>query len=191
MQRETKIMIAKIILGVIAAGGILTVACVAPNVLKAIDLFYDKKKRRYDIYKKRYYIKTRIGQLKKSGLIAFQRRNGKTFARLTEKGKEELLKYQLRETVIKKPKRWDKKWRVIIFDIKEYRKQTRDNLRRELKNLGFLRLQNSVWVYPYECEDVVIMLKAYFRLGKDVLYMTVDKIENDKWLKQEFELIQS
>jgi hypothetical protein len=189
MQKETKIKIVKIILGVIAAGGILTVAAVAPNALKMVDLFYGKEKRKYDIYKKRYYIKSSLVRLKERGLIEFQKRNNKSFVCLTEKGQKKLLKYQLREKVIRKPRKWDKKWRVVIFDIKEQARNLREGLRQELSNLGFVKLQNSVWVHPYECEEIIGMIKAYFEIGKDVLYMVVEKIENDGWLKEEFGLI--
>lgn len=189
MQRETKIKVAKIILKCVAAAGVLAVAAIAPNALQMIDLFYDKKKRRYDLYQKRHYIKTALGRLKDKGLIEFEKQNGKTFVRLTPKGEQNLLRYQLGELKIEKPKKWDRKWRIIIFDIKETRRKTRDNLRSELNNLGFKRLQDSVWVYPYDCEEVIILLKSCFYLGKDVLYMTVEKIENDKWLKKEFGLL--
>jgi len=77
---------------------------------------------------------------------------------------------------------------VVIFDIKERRKIIREELRKELINLGFRRLQNSVWIYPYECEELIIMLKSYFSIGKDVLYMVVERLENDKWLKRDFGL---
>lgn len=110
-------------------------------------------------------------------------------AALTPKGKEELLKYQLKKSPIKKPKKWDKKYRVIIFDIKEWKRNTRNQLRKQLIDLGFIRLQNSVWVYPHDCQELIILLKSYFHLGKEVLYMTADSIENDKWLKKEFGLI--
>jgi CRISPR-associated endonuclease Cas2 len=186
VKRETKILMGKIILGTIASAGVLTIAMVAPNALKAIDLFYPKEKRKYH---REYYVKKSVTKLKERGLIQFEKRDGMTFVGLTEKGRRELLKYQLRETSIKRPKRWDKKWRVIIFDIKEKRRIVRDRLRKELVNLGFLRLQNSVWIYPYDCEQIVIMLKSYFQIGKDVLYMTVDQVENDRWLKEEFGLI--
>ncbi len=188
MQKETKIKVAKVILGVVNAAGVLAVAAVAPNALQAIDLFYDKKKRRYDIYKKRYYINTSINKLKDKSLIKFEKEGEKTFVRLTEKGELELSKYRFQEKRIEKPAKWDKKWRVVIFDIKEHRKKTRNGLRRELINLNFVRLQNSVWAYPYECEEIIIMLKSYFGIGKDVLYMVVEKIENDKWLKKDFGL---
>lgn len=185
MKRETKIKIGKIILGTIAVAGVLAVAAIAPNVLQAIDLFRGKEKRKYH---QGYYLKRTIAKMKEKGLIEFQEKNGKFFARLTEKGKQELLKYQLQQAFIEKPKKWDKKWRLIIFDIKEKRRNIRNGLREELVNLGFSRLQDSVWVYPYDCEEITIMLKSYFHLGKDVLYITADKIENDKWLKEKFNL---
>ena len=185
MEKETKILVGKIILGVIAAAGVVAIAVVAGNAIQAVKMFDGKKERKYHLGS---YVNRNIRRLKNRGMIKFERRDGKSFVMLTEKGQKELLKYQLREVVIRKPKRWDKKWRVLIFDIKEKRKIARDELRRELANLGFVRLQNSVWVHPYECEEVIIMLKSYFRLGKDVLYLVVERIENDRWLKENFGL---
>jgi len=57
-----------------------------------------------------------------------------------------------------------------------------------LKAIGFVQLQKSVWVFPYDCEDLIILLKADFKVGKDVLYMIVDKIENDREIKKVFNL---
>lgn len=185
MKRETKIKVGKIILGSIATAGLISMAVLAPNAVQALEMFWGKDKRKYNT---KYYIKTTINKLAQRGLIQFQAEKGKTFIRLTKNGKEELLKYRLGDIKIKKPKKWDKKWRLIIFDIKEERKKTRDAFRNELLNLGFRKLQNSVWVYPYDCEEVVIMLKAHFHAGKDILYITAEKIENDKWLKREFNL---
>src|SRR3989344_5935024 len=87
---------------------------------------------------------------------------------------------------IKKPSRWDGRWRVLIFDVPEYRKTVRDKIRRTLMHIGFVRLQDSVWVYPYDCEDLVTLLKADFRIGKDVIYMIVDELEGDARLRREF-----
>ena len=186
MRKETTIKIGKIILKTIAVAGVLSMAVLAPNALQSLKMLYGEKERKYRVG---LYVKKTITKLNEKGFIEFQKRNNQIFVNLTKEGKEELLKYQLKEAAIKKPRNWDEKWRVIIFDIKEQRKNTRDNLRRELMNLGFLKLQNSVWVHPYDCEEVVILLKSYFHLGKDVLYMTVEKIENDKWLRKEFKLV--
>ena len=188
MKKETKdktIKVAKIILKVVAGAGFISMAILAPNALQALDIFYGKNNKKYSRYS---YVKSSINRLKENGLIEFKKRNGKTFVNLTEKGKEKLFRYQIGELKINKPKKWDKKWRIIIFDIKEVRRGTRNVLRKELVNLGFIKLQNSVWVYPYECEEIIIMLKSNLKTGKDILYITADKIENDKWLKREFEL---
>ena len=168
-----------------SVAGVLAVAAMAPNALRMIDMFTDKKKRGYN---RKYQVNKTIIKLQDGGLIEFKDRRGKKFACLTEKGKKKLLEYQLQEIKIKKPRKWDGKWRVIIFDIKEHRRFVRDGLRKELINLDFLRLQNSVWVHPYDCEEVIVMLKSHFKIGKDVLCLVVEKIENDKWLKKEFSL---
>jgi len=186
MKKETTIKVGKIILGSVGMVGLVSMAILAPNAVQCLEMFWGKNKRKYS---SKYYIKTTIGRLKDRGLLEFKKtKNGKIFVRLTKKGQKELLKYQIRAKTIKKPKKWDKKWRVVIFDIKEQAKNLREGLRKELTNLGFIKLQNSVWVYPYECEEIITMLKTYFQIGKDALYMTVEKIENDKWLKGEFEL---
>jgi len=110
------------------------------------------------------------------------------FLRLTDRGQKLLSDYELDEFTITKPKRWDGKYRVIIFDISEQKGKIRTALRRQLAIWGFVRLQNSVWVIPYECQEVVSLLKASFGVVKDVVYMTVDSIENDNWLRKEFGL---
>ncbi|KKU67532.1 MAG: hypothetical protein UX89_C0014G0002 [Parcubacteria group bacterium GW2011_GWA2_47_16] len=115
-------------------------------------------------------------------------RNEKGLLRLTPKGETKLRQLKLREYKIKKPKRWDNKWRVLTFDIREERRATRDKIRRTLTVIGFIRLQDSVWVYPYDCENLTTLLKADFKIGKDVLYIIADSIENDSWLRKQFSL---
>jgi DNA-binding transcriptional regulator PaaX len=104
---------------------------------------------------------------------------------LTKKGERELEKIG---DVITKPKKWDGKWRILIFDITETKKSTRDNIRRTLINIGFIKLQNSVWVFPYDCEDLITLLKVDLMVGKEMLYIIADKIENDSILKGRFGL---
>src|SRR3989339_239988 len=93
-----------------------------------------------------------------------------------------------REYKLPHPKCWDKKWRVLIFDIPEKRKYLREKIRNTLGAIGFSQLQKSVWVYPYDCEDLIALLKADFKVGKDVLYVIADKIEYDAPLRAKFGL---
>jgi DNA-binding transcriptional regulator PaaX len=76
----------------------------------------------------------------------------------------------------------------LVFDIPEKRKGLRQKVRNTLITIGFERLQDSVWVYPYDCEDLIMLLKAGFHVGDDMLYMIVDSIERDKDLRDHFQL---
>ena len=41
-------------------------------------------------------------------------------------------------------------------------------------------------MYPYDCEDLITLLKADFRVGDAMLYMIVDTIERDGALRKHF-----
>ncbi len=49
--------------------------------------------------------------------------------------------------------KWDKKWRLVIFDIPREFNRKRDSLRGRLKYMGFFMLQRSVFVFPYPCKE--------------------------------------
>lgn len=163
----------------------MTVAVLAPNAVQALAVF----RRRSKSWQRRHYVKTVIDRLTAQGLIKFKKSTrGKVYLTITDKGRNELLKYQLGDLKISRPPVWDGKWRVLIFDIREYRRGDRDRLRLELSRLGFKKLQNSVWIYPYDCAEIITLLKASFRFGRDLLYLEVNKLENDKWLRKSFNL---
>lgn len=107
---------------------------------------------------------------------------------LTEEGKKTLQIFSVKDFKLKVPKKWDKKWRILIFDIREEQKTLREKIRRTLSSIGFVRFQDSVWIYPYSCEDLITLLKADFKIGKDLVYIIADEIENDRWLKERFGL---
>ncbi|OGI87988.1 hypothetical protein A2995_00790 [Candidatus Nomurabacteria bacterium RIFCSPLOWO2_01_FULL_33_24] len=184
-KRTRKANIQKAILAGIYGLGILSVALMAPKMTKILKKFepdFLKNKN------KKYSFNRSLSRLKNNRLIIFEKTSKGTFARLTEKGEAKMRQLELRDFKIKKPKHWDGKWRLLIFDVKEERKGLRDKIRRTLIQIGFVRLQDSVWVYPYDCEDLIMFLKADFRIGKDLLYVIADSIENDKVLRQTFNL---
>jgi len=177
--RRTKINSAIITVAAMAGG--LAVAAVAPNVLGLLGntKFFSQRKRR---------VQSSITRLIKSGYLVLEEHSGRKKLRLTTKG--EWFAARIGEGILipKKPRRWDNKWRMLVFDIPEYRKKSREQIRLTLVGLGFVRLQDSVWVYPYDCEDFITVLKTDLRLGKDLLYVIADKIENDASLKKYFSL---
>lgn len=106
---------------------------------------------------------------------------------LTDKGKFKALTYYFQEMKIKE-NHWDKKWRVVIFDIPENLKKARDALRWKLKQLGFHELQKSIFVFPYECKDEIDFVIEVFHLRKYVRYGIFDFIDNDLHLRKIFRL---
>jgi CRISPR-associated endonuclease Cas2 len=178
--RVTKIQSA--VLRTVAAAGLISVALVLPNALQMLKVFNLDKKL---MNNSRRSINNSRKRLVESGLLEYSRDG---FLRLTSLGEKTLSKIKLANYNIIKPKKWDKKWRMLIFDIKESQSGLRDKVRNTLVSIGFVRLQNSVWVFPYDCEDLITLLKADFEIGKEVLYVIADKIENEKVLLNDFGL---
>ncbi len=173
--------VTKDILKTAMRGGVVTVNEIISLVLGPK---YDFKLERA----RRSYIRRRLTELLQQGLIVWGEEDGKKYIYLTERGQLRLESYALGEVKIKQPKRWDGKWRVVIFDIHERRRRTRDLLRRQLSNLGLVRLQNSVWVYPYDFSKLVTLFKVDEMIGRGILYLTVEELENDRWLRKHFKL---
>jgi hypothetical protein len=177
-KRRKRAHVQHIILQSVATAGVLSVALVAPNVLGAMDkLGLVPHSRQKDS------IQRARDTLIKKGLLQYAQ--GKV--RLTDRG-EKALAYAAATNLNHVQRKWDGRWRVVIFDIPEYRKSTRQKVRMMLRSFGFQCLQNSVWIYPYDCEDAILLLKADAKVGKGMLYMIVDTLEGDKQLRSHFGL---
>ncbi len=178
-KRTRRTNIQKLVLASVAVAGGIGVALIAPGVLGAMSkLGLVPSARQMEIIKKSR------SRLIARGLLVYRG----TMVHLTPKGEQVLRRLELSDFRLHRPKRWDRKWRVLIFDIPERRKGLRHKIRRTLKVIGFVRLQDSVWAYPYDCEDLITLLKADFKIGKDLLYLIVDSLEYDRSLKEHFGL---
>ena len=134
-------------------------------------------------------LKYAIDSLYKSKLIEQRNNNdGTTTFILTSNGKKIALKYNLDKMEIAK-NRWDRKWRIVIFDIPERLKKVRDALRFQLKKLGFLELQHSVWILPYECQNEIEYIIEFYNARRFVRFIEASSIDNELHLKHKFKLI--
>ena len=149
-------------------------------------LFFSGKRNKNKI---KYQAKNALSRLAGKGYVIFVGDGGRHYARITPAGKR-ILEFEEQKTALQltRKKKWDKRWRVVIFDIPEIRRKTRDQLRKTMREAGFYHLQDSVWLYPYDCEDFITLLKADLKIGNAVLYLIVEQIENDKHLKSHFDL---
>ncbi|MBI4094001.1 CRISPR-associated endonuclease Cas2 [Candidatus Kaiserbacteria bacterium] len=184
-RRTRRGLVERAIIGTLAVGGMLTITMMAPKVLSLLKrehLDYvmpaDPKQR----------LRETMSRMKRKGWIRFEQTGDKRYPRLTARGHKQIGQISLGTIAIRKPLRWDRRWRMVIFDIEERRKNDRAKIRYLLQKLGFLRLQNSVWVHPHDCEEIVALIKTDMRIGRNVLYVIADAIEFDRPLRQHFGL---
>ena len=153
------------------------------NAVQAFKMF-----KRSDKYSKTQ-IRSAVNSLKRQKLIEYVcDKNGKTVVRITKKGKTRLRAFAIDTIEIKRQKRWDGKWRLVMFDIPMRFTKGREALRYHLKDLNFFQFQKSVWTYPYPCEDEIIFIADFFGVGKYVEVLIAETILRDEKLKKYFHL---
>ncbi len=127
--------------------------------------------------------------LRRRGLLEIKKVNHDVCIALTKEGKKRAGKYQIDDLEIKRPKKWDKKYRLVIFDIPQEARMKRNAFRRKLKELGFYPLQKSVWVHAFDCKEEIELLRKFFGLNKkQVQVLLVEKIDNDTPLRKFFKI---
>ncbi len=169
------------------ATGAITTALVAPKMLKMFPVLDRGKSRRRELY---WRADQALYRLRDKNLIVFTKTEGRRpTVRLTERGKIEITKIVLRQYKISETTVWDGKWRVVIFDIREKRRAVRQKLRVLLNGAGMVRLQDSVWVHPYPCDEFVALLRANLKSGTgELLYFISEGLESDRHLRAHFNL---
>ena len=168
--------------GVLLAVGAVGFLLAAGMGSNAVALFDNTK----DIRRKKLYMKNVADGLVAKCLLKRTKNKQGAGYELTSKGEALAASYELQELTIDKPWRWDGKWRLVISDLPEYLKPVREELRSILVGLGFVPIQKSVWAFPHPCADIITLLKKRFDLNKQVLYIEVDVLENDSWLRDIF-----
>lgn len=127
-----------------------------------------------------------MSRLKKAKFVKKYYDGKNYYLELTPKGKRLIKSYLTQDLEIKKPTKWDKKWRIVIYDIANDKKDRRDILRQKLENLGFLKLQESVYVFPFNCLQEINLLKKMYFLDRNVQYLVVERIETEIDLLSKF-----
>lgn len=126
-----------------------------------------------------------VYRLKDEGYLEEVEKNGRKRLKTTLKGKAKISRF------LKKDKVWDKKWRVVIFDIPEEKKTMRDFFRRKLRAIGFRILQESVWISPHNTASQIEILIDLCDAKKYVHYLLVEELDNKDVLMQLFKLSSS
>jgi DNA-binding transcriptional regulator PaaX len=129
--------------------------------------------------------------MKEEGLISMKEdKDGSITVKLKKEGKIRAQKYQIEEMELKKPRKWDKKWRMVIFDIPESKKVARNVLKAKLDELGFRLIQKSVYIHPFPCEEEIEFIAAVYEVKKYVQVHRIDRIHNEKSLLKLFGMVE-
>ncbi|MEW6610573.1 MAG: CRISPR-associated endonuclease Cas2 [Patescibacteria group bacterium] len=152
---------AKKILRGVATAGLIILAAQSPLFAARLwkGIFHEfkegdrkERKRLYDAFT----------YLMRQGMLKVRYKNNQMFISLTAVGKKRVGKDDIDTLAIMSPRRWDGKWRILLFDVPTRERSKREALRGKLIELGFTMLQKSVWVHPYECSHEVQTLKRFF-----------------------------
>lgn len=175
-----------LILRTLVLTGGISVALVAPKTLSLLKRLDRGATNRKNLYRR---ITQAITRLEDAGLVKTSGERGHRKIVLTDKGRTVVGTIYASEYRIPEPAFWDGKWRVVMFDIREKRRGARSQLRSLLFGAGFLRIQDSVWIHPYPCDEFIGLVRAHLKSGTgEMLSFVAEALESDKRLREHFNL---
>ena len=178
-----------IILGTLCVTGVLAVGLVAPKVLSLFEYLNPISRKNTMRFNQR--IAQALLRLERNGLIHVTGEGRKREIHLTQQGEAKIDALYAGAYVIPLPVSWDGKWRIVMFDVPEKRKKVRDTLRMLLRSAGFIHFQDSAWIQPYPCDELVTLLRSHLGSGKgEIRYLVVSFVdESDYVFRKHFNLI--
>lgn len=138
-------------------------------------------------------IKRVLKNLEKRNIIALERIKDTVYVHIQDKENISILKYSLKKILKLKEseKKWRGKWFLVVFDVPEVERNKRNYLRHFLREIGFYQYQQSVYVFPYECEKEIQLVKKIVEGGKYISYIVAERIEKETQAKIFFSLYHS
>ena len=188
--RERTSALIDALLRFVAVGGTITASLALPGLIIGLDKplqkfikSLDSRDRQREINRVLRYMKQK-DLIRHSGAGRFE--HGIT---ISKRGRDRLAKINFKNLKINQPKKWDEKWRLVVFDIPESEKFARDSLTLTLHRLGFQPLQRSVWIFPHPCHEEIEAACLYHKVDKYVTYLETSYIDKEKKLKSKFSKI--
>jgi hypothetical protein len=145
-----------------------------------------KKQKDWDKYNL-WRLKQVLKRMHTSKYIEVIEKDDVPIVRISEKGKQRLLQYDVESFSLDKSS-WDGKWRLIVYDVVSAKRQNSEQFRRAINKLNLLKLQKSVYLTPFRCEEQIEYLRALYDIGNEVLILKVGSIENESAYRRYFGL---
>lgn len=195
MNSDLKLPTVKDILLILGVGTFLAASIVIPTLplaAKPVLNYYKKKKREEEFRQWERFnqrrLKHLLRRLYQQKVVQVKEVGGQSIVTLTEKGRKKVLSYKMEEIMINKSPKWDGRWRLIIYDVRKEKRVISEIFRNFLKKMQFLKLQRSVYLTPYKCDEQIEFLRQYYGLGEEVLYIVAQRVENEEVYKHYFGL---
>ena len=144
--------------------------------------------RPLDTRQSQYRLRKQILFLRDENLVKSTVSNGLMHLTLTNQGKRFAYKNRLPTLKLPRASQWDHKWRIIAFDIPESKRSGRDALRENMKRLGAVQIQKSLWVWPYDCQEEIDFIAGLFGVRSYVHHILAESITAEKSLRKVFNL---
>lgn len=182
--------VAKGILKVLAMAGVVAIAATSPPLARFLwETFFKDKTQQKKAEEFRRFSRA-LAYLRKSRLLILKENSdGALTVELSENGKRKIKEFQVEDLQIKRYAKWDGIWRIVIFDIPKKKSHERETFRGKLKELGFFQLQESVWAFPYPCQQEVEFIVELFGVYPYVNFIEAVHIKDDVKLRKHFSLL--
>lgn len=181
-----KAILEVIILGLLSGGG-SPLRPVLPLMIDEIIKIL-RKSRKLDVEERK--VKRVIENLERRDIISLEEKGQSVYVRSVNNNNPLVAKYSIQALLDfkKEEKKWNGKWFMVFFDVPEIQRNKRNYLRKFLQQLGFYRYQKSVYIFPYECEKEVLLIKKIVEGAKYMKYIIAEKIEDEEKIKTFFKL---
>ncbi|MBI3305282.1 CRISPR-associated endonuclease Cas2 [Candidatus Parcubacteria bacterium] len=166
------------------AGVVVAISLIAPQLPVQLLKNFLRRRHTFDPSSFRQF----GARLHKQGLVKMQQRESILTFRLTAGGERLAQQIALTNISIVRPPRWDGLWRVVLFDIPEHDRFTRDSFRALLERIGFVKIQRSVFAHPFPCDKEIELAVRVFHLDRSVILFTATTLSDDRRLRSLFNL---
>lgn len=163
------------ILFITAAGPLVLSSLFLPNAVQMLKPLIKWRKNWDKIDRRLIY--NAVRRLNQKRLVELVEKDDKLYIKITGNGKKVIKNFDYDDLELPKLKKWNKKWHLVIFDIPEKKSKERRAFSKKLKDVGFYPIQESVFIYPYDCRDEISFVCGFLEIDRYVNYCIVDALD--------------
>ncbi|MCX6813370.1 MAG: CRISPR-associated endonuclease Cas2 [Candidatus Azambacteria bacterium] len=163
------------ILFMAAAGPLILSSLFLPNAAQILKPLIKWRKNWNKI--DRYSIHNAIRRLNQKRLVELIEKNNQLYMEITNNGKKLIKNFDYNDLELPKFKKWDKKWHLVIFDIPEKKSKERRAFSKKLKDMGLYPIQESVFIYPYDCRNEIDFICEFLSISRFINYCVVESLD--------------